>query len=87
MNCFQSCGGCGGSLNTAHMSKRLLQGLELEQRARELGVDIQSSPRAGSSSGTRPRAVGHALQRRAALQSLQQFRERCFQSRGDFAER
>ena len=68
------------------MTKRLLQGQELEQRARELGVDIQGSPRTGSSSGARPRAEDHELQQRVALQSLQQFRERCFQSRGDFAE-
>ena len=49
---------------TAHMSKRLLQGQELEQRARELGVDIQGSPRTGSSSGTRQRAEDHELQQR-----------------------
>jgi hypothetical protein len=46
------------------MSKRLLQGQELEQRARELGVDIQGSPRTGSSSGARPRAEDHELQQR-----------------------
>ena len=49
---------------TAHMSKRLLQGQELEQRARELGVDIQGSPHTGSSSGARPRAEDHELQQR-----------------------
>jgi hypothetical protein len=49
---------------TAHMSKRLLQGRELEQRARELGVEIQGSPRTGSSSGARPRAEDHELQQR-----------------------
>jgi hypothetical protein len=47
---------------TAHMSKRLLQGQKLEQRARELGVDIQGSPRTGSSSGARPHAEDHELQ-------------------------
>jgi len=46
------------------MSKRLLQGQELEQRARELGVDIQGSPRTGSSSGNHPRAEDHELQQR-----------------------
>jgi sugar diacid utilization regulator len=49
---------------TANMSKRLLQGQELEQRARELGVDIEGSSRAGSLSGTRPRAEDHELQQR-----------------------
>ena len=49
---------------TAHMSKRLLTGQELEQRARELGVDIQGSPRTGSSSGARPRAEDNELQQR-----------------------
>ena len=46
------------------MTKRLLQGQELEQRARELGVDIQGSPRTGSLSGARPRAEDHELQQR-----------------------
>jgi len=46
------------------MSKRLLQGQELEQRARQLGVDIQGSPRTGSSSGNHPRAEDHELQQR-----------------------
>ena len=46
------------------MTKRLLQGQELEQRARELGIDIQGSPRTGSSSGTCPRVEDHELQQR-----------------------
>jgi len=46
------------------MTKRLLQGQELEQRARELDVDIQGSPRTGSSSGIHPRAEDHELQQR-----------------------
>jgi hypothetical protein len=46
------------------MTRRLLKGEELEQRARELGVDIQGSPRIGSSSGARPRAEDHELQQR-----------------------
>jgi hypothetical protein len=46
------------------MSKRLLQGQELEQRARELGVDIEGSSRTGSLSGIRPRAEDHELQQR-----------------------
>ena len=49
---------------TALMTKRLLQGQELEQRAQELGVDTQGSPRTGISSGTRPRAEDRELQRR-----------------------
>jgi hypothetical protein len=49
---------------TADMTKRLLQGQELEQRARELGVHIQGSPHTGSSSGARPRAEDHELQQR-----------------------
>ena len=49
---------------TVLMSKRLLQGQELEQRARELGVDIQGQPRTGSSLGARPRAEDHELQQR-----------------------
>jgi len=51
------------------MSKRLLQGQELEQRARELGVDIQGSPRTGSSSGNHPRAEDHELQQRVNRES------------------
>lgn len=46
------------------MAKRLLRGQELEQRARELGVDIQGSRHMGSSSGAFPRAEDHELQQR-----------------------
>ena len=46
------------------MTKRLLQGQELERRARELGVDIQGPPRTGSISGSRQRADDHELQQR-----------------------
>ncbi len=49
---------------TALMTKRLLQGRELEQRAQELGVDAQGSPRTATSSGTRPRAGDRELQQR-----------------------
>ena len=43
---------------------KLLQGDELEQRAGELGVDIQGDALTQSSSGRRPRADDAELQRR-----------------------
>ena len=42
----------------------LLQGLDLEKQARELGVDIEGEPRTQSSSGKAPRAADYELQRR-----------------------
>ena len=48
---------------TLSMAKQLLQGQQLEQRARELGVDIQGAPITSSSSGRHP-AADHELQQR-----------------------
>jgi hypothetical protein len=42
----------------------LLKGAALENRARELGVDIDGDPRTQSSSGRAPRASDYELQRR-----------------------
>ena len=42
----------------------LLEGDELEKRARALGVDISGDPRIQSSSGRAPRAPDYELQRR-----------------------
>ena len=42
----------------------LLEGVELEKRARELGVDISGDTRTQSSSGRAPRAPDYELQRR-----------------------
>jgi hypothetical protein len=42
----------------------LLEGNKLEQRCRELGINIQGSPRTQSSSGDNPRASDYELQRR-----------------------
>jgi len=42
----------------------LLEGDELENRARELGVDIRGDARSQSSSGRAPRAPDYELQRR-----------------------
>ena len=42
----------------------LLQGPDLEKRARELGVDIEGEPRTQSSSGRAPRASDSELQHR-----------------------
>jgi hypothetical protein len=42
----------------------LLQGPDLEKRARELGVDVEGEPRTQSSSGRSPRAADYELQRR-----------------------
>lgn len=44
--------------------KRALQGEALEERARELGVDIEGELRTQSSSGRSPRAPDYELQRR-----------------------
>jgi len=43
---------------------KLLEGDQLEQRARELGVDVAGEPRTQSSSGRAPRASDYELQRR-----------------------
>jgi hypothetical protein len=43
---------------------KLLEGEQLEQRCRELGIDIQGPPRTQSSSGNGPRASDYELQRR-----------------------
>jgi hypothetical protein len=43
---------------------KLLEGAELERRARELGIDISGEPRTQSVSGRSPRAPDHELQRR-----------------------
>jgi hypothetical protein len=43
---------------------KLLEGDRLEQRARELGIDIMGEPRTQSSSGRAPRAADYELQRR-----------------------
>jgi len=43
---------------------KLLEGAELELRARELGIDISGEPRTQSASGRSPRAPDHELQRR-----------------------
>ena len=43
---------------------KLLEGDQLEQRARELGVDVVGEPRTQSSSGRAPRASDNELQRR-----------------------
>jgi hypothetical protein len=43
---------------------KLLQGDELERRARELGIDIQGDPICQSSSGRRKRADDAQLQQR-----------------------
>jgi len=45
---------------------KLLQGEDLEKRARALGVDIEGDPRTQSSSGRAPRAPDHELQRRVS---------------------
>jgi hypothetical protein len=42
----------------------LLTGAALENRARELGVDVEGEPRTQSSSGRAPRAADYELQRR-----------------------
>jgi hypothetical protein len=42
----------------------LLEGVELEKRAHELGVDISGDIRTQSSSGRAPRAPDYELQRR-----------------------
>ncbi len=42
----------------------LLTGAALENRARELGVDVEGEPRTQSSSGRAPRASDYELQRR-----------------------
>jgi hypothetical protein len=44
----------------------LLQGDELEKRARALGVDVEGDPRTQSLSGRAPRAPDHELQRRVS---------------------
>ena len=44
--------------------KRILEGEALEQRARELGVDIQAAPITQSISGRHKRADDHELQKR-----------------------
>ncbi len=44
--------------------KKILEGNELEQRARELGVDIQGDPITQSASGRHKRASDYELQRR-----------------------
>jgi hypothetical protein len=46
--------------------KKILQGEELSQRARDLGIDIQGDARSSSSSGSAPRAPDYELQRRVA---------------------
>ncbi len=46
------------------MMKKLLQGDELEARAKELGVDIKGPPITQSASGTQRRASDSELQRR-----------------------
>jgi hypothetical protein len=46
------------------MAKKLLEGEALEQRARELGVDIQGGPITQSVSGRHRRADDAELQRR-----------------------
>ena len=43
---------------------QLRQGKELENRARQLGVDIEGDPRTQSSSGNSPRAPDYVLQQR-----------------------
>lgn len=43
---------------------KLLTGTELEQRCKELGVDITGEPRSQSVSGSRPKASDAELQRR-----------------------
>jgi hypothetical protein len=45
---------------------KLLQGNELEKRARKLGVDVTGELRTQSSSGHAPRAPDHELQRHVA---------------------
>ena len=45
------------------MSK-LSQGLELEQRCKELGVSVEGAPRTQSTSGSSPRASDYDLQHR-----------------------
>ena len=54
----------------------MLQGEELEKRARELGVDIQGASLTHSSSGLARRAPDHELQRRVqeAERSLRESR-------------
>ena len=42
----------------------LLTGAALENRARELGVDVEGEPATQSSSGRAPRASDYELQRR-----------------------
>lgn len=42
----------------------LMMGEALENRARELGVDVEGEPRTQSSSGRAPRASDYELQRR-----------------------
>jgi len=44
--------------------KKILEGDVLEQRARQLGVDIQGDPITQSSSGRQSRASDYELQRR-----------------------
>jgi sugar diacid utilization regulator len=46
------------------LMNKLLQGEELEKRAKDLGVDIQGPPRTQSVSGSSPRADDHELQKR-----------------------
>jgi len=44
----------------------LLQGDDLEKRARKLGVDVEGDARTQSSSGRAPRAPDYELQRRVS---------------------
>ncbi len=45
---------------------KILQGDQLAQRAKELGVDIEGEPQTQSYSGRSPRAPDYELQRRVA---------------------
>ncbi len=47
-----------------YIMKKLLQGVELEQRAKKLGVPIEGMPRTHSISGKTPRADDYELQKR-----------------------
>lgn len=46
------------------MAIKLLEGKDLEKKARELGCDVQGDPITQSSSGRHPRAGDYELQRR-----------------------
>lgn len=54
------------------MAKRLLEGDQLEKRARELGVDIKGGPIFQSSSGRVQRVEDYELQRRVMEVERQQ---------------